>query len=156
MELKGNYFKAKYVRFLDGDTLEVSWFFGTNKIRVAGIDCPETQRGKKLNKQAVMLGIEDPENLYATAKQLTAVLEKSVVGRDVSLSFPSGGIEYDSFGRLLAYVEVKQKDLGSMLLRSGLAYPRPENTRVWMSMLSTTNTLRISTRACISMLSDAT
>jgi len=56
-----------------------------------------------------MLGIEDPENLYTTAKQLTAVLEKSVVGRDISLSFPTGSIEYDSFGRLLAYVEVGQK-----------------------------------------------
>ncbi|MBU1693266.1 MAG: thermonuclease family protein [Verrucomicrobia bacterium] len=47
-------------------------------------------------------------------------------GRQVELVFPSGRVEYDSFGRLLAYVEISGSDFGEMLLRNGLVYPRPE------------------------------
>jgi endonuclease YncB( thermonuclease family) len=40
------------IRVLDGDTIEVAWDGETNKVRLIGIDAPETRRGPKLTTYA--------------------------------------------------------------------------------------------------------
>ena len=117
--------KAECLRILDPDTIEVAWKGHKEKVRIAGIDAPEKKAGKKLNEQAKILNLR-PESLLQVSKLVIQQMDTSLTGRPVHLIFPRGRVEYDSFGRLLAYVEVAGKDMGEMLLRNGLVYPRPE------------------------------
>jgi len=117
--------RAECLRVLDPDTIEVAWKGGKEKVRVAGIDAPEKKQGKKLNDQSKILNIKT-DSLLQISQLVIRQMDTTLTGRPVSLVFPRGRVEYDSFGRLLAYVEVSGKDMGEMLLRNGLVYPRPE------------------------------
>ena len=118
--------KAECLRVLDPDTIEVAWKGGKEKVRVAGIDAPEKKLGKKLTEQAHILNVR-AESLLQVSELVIRQMDMSLTGRPVHLVFPRGRVEYDSFGRLLAYVETAgKKDMGEMLLRNGLVYPRPE------------------------------
>ncbi len=116
---------AKCLRILDPDTIEVEWKGAKEKVRFAGIDAPEKKEGKKLNDQAKMLKIQ-AGSLMQVSQLVITELNGRLVGQNVDLVFPTGRVEYDSFGRLLAYIERNGKDVGEMLLRNGLVYPRPE------------------------------
>jgi micrococcal nuclease len=110
---------------LDTDTIEVAWVWGTNKVRLVGLDAPESKDNKKLHDQAKLLRV-DAGQLLSISGVITRQMESGLVGRNVNLIFPRVKIERDAFSRLLAYVEVDGKDIGAMLLRNGLVYPRPE------------------------------
>lgn len=118
-------FPATCLRIVDTDTIEVRWHQGTNKVRIAGIDAPESKDNKKLKEQAVQLKVT-PENLLQVSKIVIRQTETAMKDKSIRLVFPHGRIEYDSFGRVLAYVEIGGQDFGEMLLRNGLVYPRPE------------------------------
>lgn len=120
-----NAYPATCLRVLDGDTFEVAWIWGTNKVRLAGIDAPESKNNKKLKDQAKDLGV-DPSGLLQISGLIKSQADNLLPGRAIKLVFPDKEIERDSFGRLLAYVEVGDRDFGAMLLRNGLVYPRPE------------------------------
>lgn len=118
-------YPATCIRVLDADTIEVEWALGRAKVRLAGVDAPEGKDNKKLKDQAKQLGTT-PENLLQVSKTIINQAEIVLPGRKIKLVFPRGDVERDSFGRLLAYVEVGNADFGAMLLRNGLVYPRPE------------------------------
>lgn len=109
----------------DGDTMEIEWFRGVARLRIVGIDAFETRRGPKLREQGERWGLSEDRALQLgeLARQTVA---DAVTGKLVRIKFPSGQIERDSFGRLLAYVYVDNTDLGLHLLSKGLVYPRPE------------------------------
>lgn len=116
---------AQCLRVVDTDTILVRWLLGTNKVRLAGIDAPESKESKKLREQAAQLGVS-PTALLQISQIVIRQLDIALTGKDVVLIFPHNKVEYDSFARLLAYVEVRGSDVCEMLLRNGLAYPRPE------------------------------
>ena len=119
-------YPATCLRILDGDTFEIAWIWGTNKVRLAGIDAPESKDNKKLKDQARQLGV-DPGSLLQISGLIKTQADNLLPGRPIKLVFPDKEIQRDSFGRLLAYVEIGDKDFGAMLLRNGLVYPRPEH-----------------------------
>jgi len=79
---------ATVTRIIDGDTIEVSLQGKTEKVRLIGVDTPET---KHPDKPVQPYG---PEAANYTEKQLAG--EKIFLEKDVS--------ERDKYGRLLAYV----------------------------------------------------
>ncbi len=120
-----NSYPATCLRVLDGDTFEIVWANGTNKVRLAGIDCPEVHDNNKLQDQARRLHTT-PGALLQIGQTIKNQADVQLPGRQITLVFPRKTIERDAFGRLLAYVEVNGMDFGGMLVRNGLAYPRSE------------------------------
>jgi len=110
---------------VDTDTIEVVWIWGTNRVRLVGIDAPESKDGRKLRDQAERLGV-DAGSLLAISATIIRQAGTALTGKRLRLVFPNRAIERDAFGRLLAYVEVNRSDFGAMLLRNGLVYPRVE------------------------------
>jgi micrococcal nuclease len=94
---------GRVTRVVDGDTLHV---------RVDGRD--ETVR---------LLGIDTPElsPMECGARAATRMLTRLAEGRRVELISDSTQDERDRYGRLLAYVDRGDLDLGETLLRRGWA-----------------------------------
>lgn len=98
-------FAAVVTRAVDGDTIRVRTARGTETIRLLGVNTPETHHPTK--------GVEcfGPEAAAFTARRLT--------GRAVTLELD---VEHrDTYGRLLAYVEVDGRRFNDVLLRRGYA-----------------------------------
>lgn len=102
----------------DGDTVTVQSADGTrDTVRLLGLDTPEI---KHQSKPAECYGVE------ATEKTKELVLQKYVT----LTKKPSE--DRDNYGRLLRYVFVDGKDIGSVLMQEGFArnfckqYPHPK------------------------------
>lgn len=122
---------ALCTRVLDGDTVEVEWMGNTEHVRILGIDAPETRRTSSLRSQAERLEM-DPEFLLQYGDVAKKTVEMWLLDRRVRLVFPDDEVLRDSFGRLLAYVELQETDIGERLLLGGNAivyeaeHPREE------------------------------
>lgn len=119
-------YRVKVVGILDGDTFDVEWFGGVARVRVVGIDTFETTKNKKLAEQAAQWKLS-VDRALALGKQAKGLAEMRLLGQTVTIKFPKGRIERESFGRLLAYVYLGKVDFGKYLLEEGLAYARPED-----------------------------
>jgi len=96
----------KVIRAVDGDTLEVNFEEKTEKVRLIGIDTPESVHpDKERNTDA---GKAAAEHTAEIAEGKLAELEFDVQQRD-------------KYGRLLAYVYIDGEMLNKALLRDGYA-----------------------------------
>jgi len=109
------------VRAIDGDTLIVRARDGERTVRLLGVDTPEIHHP---TKPVQCFG---PEAARYTARQLT--------GRRVRLELDR--VEFDKYGRLLAYVFVDGHRFNDELLRNGYArlLVIPPNGRYGRTML---------------------
>jgi len=101
--------RGKVVRVVDGDTLEVRTAWGREKVRMLGIDTPETVR------PGVSVECGGPE--------ASEFMKKLATGMSVKLVTDPTQDERDRYDRLLAYVEPtgKQWTLQERILRAGWA-----------------------------------
>jgi micrococcal nuclease len=90
---------------IDGDTLEVSWRGRRERVRLLGVDTPETVDPHR------PVGCFGPEAAAFTRRRLQ--------GRTVRLRFDRQ--RRDRYGRLLAYVEVDGHRFNDELLTGGYA-----------------------------------
>jgi len=114
--------KAVVKKISDGDTITVLSGGSTIKIRLIGIDAPESRQNQKALKDSGRSG-NDLEAILAQGKQATVFL-KSVLqkGDTVSLEFDS--VRYDKYGRTLAYVYLSDgRMLNDLMISSGYASP---------------------------------
>ena len=100
--------KARVVRVIDGDTIEVSISGTIYKVRYIGIDTPE-------------LDDERPE-FCALAQEATRYNRQLVEGENVRLEKDVS--ETDKYGRLLRYVYVENTFVNAELVRQGLAWAK--------------------------------
>ena len=138
-------FSAVVSNVVDGDTIDVKWFRGENRIRIIGIEAPEVRRGAKLNAHAKELGVE-PEVLLEFGHSVSKRLDERIGGKAVDLHFADGKIQRDAFGRYLAYVYFEGMDINEWMLEEGLVWPRPEphpKTSVYESMNKYARNLRL-------------
>jgi micrococcal nuclease len=130
--------EARCVGVLDGDTVRVEWQGNTEEIRLLGIDCPETRQGKKLQEQAQRRHLK-ADFVMRYGQIASGTTENWLLNRNLRIVFPSGKVERDSFGRLLAYVEQQGVDIGERLLLGGNAFlwddvhPRQESYQLFMA-----------------------
>lgn len=113
-----NLLKAKVVRVVDGDTGIFSINGKEERVRLIGVDTPESVGEYKDNPQPF-------------GKEASAFTNKRLKGKTVYLEFDVG--EKDKYGRLLCYVwlsppsdkvnalEVQEKMFNAVLLREGMA-----------------------------------
>jgi micrococcal nuclease len=112
---------ARCIKVLDGDTVRVRWRGLKEDVRILGIDCPETRRGKKLTEQARSLHL-DPDFVLRYGEIAKKTTSSWLLNRSVTLVFPNDEVQRDAFGRLLAYVEEQGVDVGARLLAGGNAF----------------------------------
>jgi len=92
-------------RVIDCDTLKLS---NGEKVRLIGIDCPESRPNDKLTRDAKRTG-QDAGTILAMGKEATEFVKGlGIEGKKVRLEFDVQ--ERDKYGRLLAYVWYDSQD----------------------------------------------
>lgn len=94
------------VNVVDGDTIKVSKSGTTEKVRMIGVDTPESVH-------------PDASRNSESGKKASKFTEKKLSGKTVGLEFDVQ--QRDQYGRLLAYVYVGDKMFNKTLLRKGYA-----------------------------------
>jgi endonuclease YncB( thermonuclease family) len=97
---------------VDGDT----FYLGGEKIRIAGIDAPETHPSRCPSEEAL-------------GNAATARLQELLSGGAITLS--SIDRDRDRYGRLLRNVAVDGQDVGDTLVAEGVARPYGSGRRSW-------------------------
>ena len=99
-------YKGKILKVIDGDTIEAAIFLGFNisikkRIRIIGIDAPETRSKDESVRQAAFAAKKRLEELFVTK----------------DLIIESKG--FDKYGRCLAVVHTNAGNVGEILLNEG-------------------------------------
>ena len=84
-------------RTVDGDTLQLS---NGEKVRLIGVDTPESSNNSKLRRDAKRTG-QDAKEIVMMGKEAAAFTRALVQGKSVRLEFDVQ--KRDKYGRLLAY-----------------------------------------------------
>ncbi len=111
----------------DGDTISLG---SGEKVRLLGIDTPESSENKKLLRDAARSG-QDTGDILRMGRLAAAYTRSLLQGRSVRLEFDIE--KRDKYGRLLAYVYRVDDGLfvNEEIIRQGYAYPMtiPPNIR---------------------------
>ena len=126
-ENSGEFQKARLVRVVDGDTIVVDIEGEERKVRLIGIDAPESVASSKYLDRTGKENTREGEKASNFVKDLLADTETVYLQKDVS--------ETDRYGRLLRYVwlelpedeedreEISTKMLNGILVWEGIAEP---------------------------------
>lgn len=112
--------KARVERIIDGDTMEILWNSTTERVRLIGIDTPEShdnakaRRDSRRSKQSV-------DEIVALGKRAAEFVASLVKPGDlIRLEFDTE--QRDRYSRLLAYVYTADgRMLNEVIVRSGYA-----------------------------------
>ena len=96
---------ARVVAVVDGDTIDVAWPGRRERVRLVGVDTPET--------------VDPHRPVGCFGPEASAFTHRRLQGRKVRLSFDRQ--RRDRYGRLLAYVEVDGHRFNDELLTGGYA-----------------------------------
>jgi endonuclease YncB( thermonuclease family) len=122
----GESYAATVTRVVDGDTVYVEFEDGTGeKLRVIGVDTPETPENRRYERPAEWEGIEDVDYLLSRGEAASAFAADRLTDARVTVSFDENEPVRDPFGRLLAYVaygaDDERVDYNRELLEEGHA-----------------------------------
>ena len=120
---------ATVSRVVDGDTLDVLLESGkTDRVRILGIDTPETFSSNKADEYN---GITDIECLDLWGDKATIFAEDILENKEVKLIADALSDRRGYYDRLLSYIEVDGRDFGVLLLEGGYArvYTEGKSTR---------------------------
>ncbi len=90
---------------VDGDTVKLS---DGNKIRILGIDTPET--------------VDPRKAVQCFGKEASDKMKELVNGKKVILLVDASQGDRDKYGRLLRYIYLENEDIGATMIREGYAY----------------------------------
>lgn len=110
------------VRIIDGDTYEVIYNGKKEKVRLIGIDTPESKANKKAYKDSK----RSKEDIKTIVKEGLKAKDfvKSLIKKDDVLKIEFDVRERDQYGRLLAYLYLPNgKMLNNVIIEEGYAAP---------------------------------
>jgi micrococcal nuclease len=96
---------ARVVAVVDGDTVDVSWAGHRERVRLLGVDTPET--------------VDPHRPIGCYGPEASAFTHRRLQGRSVRLRFDRQ--RRDRYGRLLAYVDIDGRRFNDELLTGGYA-----------------------------------
>ncbi len=106
---------------VDGDTIVVQRGVRTEKVRLIGIDTPESKENSKAFRDAERKG-SDISVIISQGKKATSFL-RGIIKKGDSVSLEFDVVERDKYGRLLAYVYLGDgRLLNELIVKSGFAY----------------------------------
>ena len=103
-----NGYKVLISRVIDGDTIEFNCNGKKEKIRIIGIDAPETVHPRK------------PVQCFGP--EASKKMKKLVLNKKVTLKISKTSDNRGKYGRLLRYIEIDGKDIGAELIKQGFAF----------------------------------
>ena len=98
----------KVINVVDGDTIDVDMDGKTQRIRLIGVNTPETVHPEK--------------TVEYFGKEASEYTKKSLTGKTVEIETDDSQDKYDKYGRMLAYVIVDGKNFNKSLIEDGYAY----------------------------------
>lgn len=98
----------KVIRVVDGDTIDVGVNGQSVRVRMIGVNTPETVHPEK------------PVECFG--KEASNYTNKSLYGKYIQLELDASQDTYDSYSRLLAYVYIDGNNFNYRLIRDGYAY----------------------------------
>lgn len=108
-EPKTKFNKTTVINVIDGDTFEIKLNNKVQKVRMLGIDTPET--------------VDPRKTVQCFGKEASDKTKELLLNREVILETDKTQSEYDKYGRILAYV--KREDglfINKYLIENGYAY----------------------------------
>lgn len=113
---------ATVEKITDGDTFSVIFNGRKEKIRLIGIDTPESRRNDRSKKQSKEEKL-DQEEIVAMGKEAKVFISRQIKKGDrVKLEFDVQ--ERDKYGRFLCYVYLQDgRMLNEIMIGEGYAYP---------------------------------
>lgn len=118
-------------RVVDGDTIDVRIAGDTFRVRLIGIDTPESYPNHRVAIQSSELGISD-DAVIAMGKAASAHIRKILKSAGNNVLVETDVEETDRYGRLLAYVWTPDGEMVNLaMVRDGYATPLtiPPNVR---------------------------
>ncbi len=111
---------SKVIKIIDGDTLWVYYGIQREKIRLIGIDTPESKDNTKAKRDAERTG-QDIKTITAMGKRATEYVESLVKSGDlITIEFDVE--QRDRYSRLLGYVYLSNgKMLNEEIIKAGYA-----------------------------------
>ena len=98
----------KVINVVDGDTIDVDMDGKTQRIRLIGVNTPETVHPEK--------------TVEYFGKEASEYTKKNLTGKTVEIETDDSQDKYDKYGRMLAYVIVDGKNFNKSLIEDGYAY----------------------------------
>lgn len=115
------YERATVSYVIDGDTIVVVQGGRKEKVRLIGIDTPESMENSKAFRDAERKG-SDISVIISQGKKATSFL-RGLIKKGDSVSLEFDVVERDKYGRLLAYVYLGDgRFLNELIVKSGFAY----------------------------------
>jgi micrococcal nuclease len=112
---------AWVIKVVDGDTLVVRHRGRRVRVRLMGVDTPESRSSEKLRRQARRTGIS-VRRIRQWGRRAARFTRRQCDGRRIGLRLDRIGDRRDRYGRMLAYVILPNgRVLNAELVRQGLA-----------------------------------
>lgn len=99
---------ANVVKAVDGDTITVSLNGTQEKVRIIGINTPES--------------VDPRRGVQCFGKEAARFTEETLQGQTVTLETDPSQSDRDKYGRMLRYVWIGDIDFGKLLISSGFAH----------------------------------
>lgn len=131
---------GRVIKIADGDTFTACLNIPNPvriRVRVLGIDCPESSENAKCKRDAKRDKISCKDQI-PLGKKATQMATTTLLNHEVRLESPHGNglFEQDQFGRWLAYVRLSDgEDFGKSMVTQGLCenyqwkYPHPRGAQ---------------------------
>jgi micrococcal nuclease len=113
--------KAQVVEVVDGDTVDVNLDNRKETIRILGIDTPEVHGQNIPGEYFLENTSENRRCLRNIGQKASQYAKQKMSNREVRVVQDPKSDTRGSYGRLLAYIEYNQTDLGKKLLEKGYA-----------------------------------
>ncbi len=106
--ITNNNTEVQVIEITDGDTIKVKYETAEEKVRIIGIDTPET--------------VDPRKPVECCGKEATEKLTRLIDGRTVKLVIDPNGDDRGTYGRLIRYVYLDSQDIGAEMIKQGYAY----------------------------------
>jgi micrococcal nuclease len=106
---------------VDGDTVDVIRIGEADTVRVLGIDTPEKYGEVHPREFGLENSSQSRNCLRTVAENASNLVQNRISGREISVVQDPRSDERGDYGRLLAYIEYNNTDIGEVLLEKGYA-----------------------------------